>query len=39
MLDDDGRPRDEFFMMDGVHLNRTGYQLWTDIATPWIEGH
>lgn len=39
MLDASGHPRNELFMMDGVHLSRAGYQLWTTIAAPWIEAH
>ena len=39
MLDEHGQPRPEFFMMDGIHLSRPGYQLWTDLTIPWIEAH
>ena len=39
MLGDNRQPEPGFFMMDGVHLNRTGYQLWTNIAAPWITSH
>lgn len=29
MLGDDGRPREELFLGDGLHLNKQGYDLWT----------
>jgi lysophospholipase L1-like esterase len=28
MLDQSGKPRAEFFLDDGLHLNRAGYRLW-----------
>jgi lysophospholipase L1-like esterase len=31
MLDGFGKPRAEFFLEDGLHLNREGYRLWTRI--------
>lgn len=34
MLGVDGMPRPEFFLEDGLHLNRDGYDLWTQIARP-----
>lgn len=34
MLGDDGRPRDELFVFDGLHLNDAGYALWTSILRP-----
>ncbi len=32
MLDRDGRPRPELFAEDRLHLNPTGYQLWTEVV-------
>jgi hypothetical protein len=32
MLDADGQPRDELFVFDGLHLNSSGYALWTDVV-------
>lgn len=29
MLDAERKPRSELFLEDGLHLNRTGYQLWS----------
>jgi lysophospholipase L1-like esterase len=31
MLGADGRPRRELFLDDGLHLNATGYRLWSEI--------
>jgi lysophospholipase L1-like esterase len=31
MLGADGMPRRELFLDDGLHLNQTGYRLWSDI--------
>lgn len=32
MLTASGLPRSEFFQLDGLHLNRKGYELWRDIV-------
>lgn len=37
MLGDDGRPRPELFAKDGLHLNHTGYQLWTKLLRPHLK--
>ncbi len=37
MLGDNGEPRGEFFVKDGLHLNAEGYKLWTKVVTPLIE--
>jgi lysophospholipase L1-like esterase len=39
MLGSDGRPRPEIFLDDGLHMNDTGYKVWTEhvrakLATP-----
>ena len=36
MLGVDGTPRPEFFLEDGLHINRDGYDLWTQIARPQL---
>ena len=36
MLGDDGKPRAELFIQDGLHLSRAGYALWTSILRPYI---
>ncbi|MGI6083395.1 MAG: SGNH/GDSL hydrolase family protein [Limnochordia bacterium] len=36
MLGADGKPREELFGPDGLHLNRTGYQLWTKVIRPYL---
>lgn len=33
-LDEKGRPRDELFVDDKLHQNRTGYKLWASIIKP-----
>ncbi|MEO2047503.1 MAG: SGNH/GDSL hydrolase family protein [Pirellulales bacterium] len=37
MLGEDGRPRRELFIKDGLHLNHTGYQLWTKRVLPHVQ--
>jgi lysophospholipase L1-like esterase len=32
MLGDDGMPRKELFIEDGLHLNEKGYELWTKVV-------
>lgn len=32
-----GRPRDDLFNDDGLHMNAEGYRLWTRIVTPVVE--
>ncbi len=34
MLDNDGKPRRELFLDDGLHLNAKGYALWTETLWP-----
>jgi lysophospholipase L1-like esterase len=34
MLGEDGRPRPELFLDDGLHLNDKGYELWTGVLSP-----
>jgi lysophospholipase L1-like esterase len=35
MLDETGKPRTEFFLDDGLHLNREGYRLWGRVLQPY----
>lgn len=37
MFSDDGRPRPELFIGDGLHLNERGYELWESILAPHLE--
>lgn len=37
MLGEDGRPRKELFVDDGLHLNATGYGIWTKLLLPEID--
>ncbi len=34
MLDGDGRPRDDLFTADRLHMNRAGYELWIERLAP-----
>ncbi len=34
MLNEDGKPRDEIFLSDELHMNRAGYEIWTNILKP-----
>jgi lysophospholipase L1-like esterase len=33
MLDEDGRPRSDIFLEDGIHLNPSGYDLWGEVLS------
>jgi lysophospholipase L1-like esterase len=35
MLDQSENPRPEFFLADGLHLNRAGYRLWGSLLQPF----
>ena len=37
MLGDDGRPRRELFVKDGLHLSHAGYQLWSKLVEPHVK--
>jgi lysophospholipase L1-like esterase len=34
MFDEQGEPRGEFFLEDGLHMTAAGYELWTSIVRP-----
>ncbi|MFT3792375.1 MAG: SGNH/GDSL hydrolase family protein [Rudaea sp.] len=36
MLDAKGRPREELFIEDRLHMNRAGYDLWKEIIAPYL---
>ncbi len=36
MLGEDGQPRAELFLDDGLHLTREGYDLWNAIIRPYL---
>lgn len=38
MLGPDGRPREELFTADRLHMNERGYALWRGILRPIVEG-
>ena len=37
MLGDDGKPRAELFLNDGLHLNAADYKLWSDLVRPTLK--
>jgi lysophospholipase L1-like esterase len=37
MLGDDGKPRPELFLKDGLHMNDEGYRLWASIVRPLLK--
>jgi lysophospholipase L1-like esterase len=37
MLGDNGKPRPELFIKDGLHLNEAGYKLWTATIKPHLK--
>jgi len=39
MLGDNGKPRPDLFLRDGLHLNANGYALWTSIVKPHLAKH
>lgn len=36
MLDDEGKPREELFLKDRLHMTRAGYELWTELVRPHV---
>jgi len=37
MLGEDGKPRPELFIADGLHLSHEGYVLWTSLVKPYLD--
>lgn len=37
MIGQDGKPRPELFLKDGLHLNKEGYRLWASIVRPLLK--
>ena len=37
MIGDDGQPRKELFLKDGLHMSDAGYKIWTDLVMPLCE--
>lgn len=37
MLDADGKPREDIFIFDGIHMDDEGYEIWTSIIKPILE--
>jgi lysophospholipase L1-like esterase len=37
MLDDQGQIRADLFVADNLHMNRTGYDIWTRVVGPYLK--
>jgi lysophospholipase L1-like esterase len=37
MLGDDGKPKPELFVKDGLHLTDKGYELWASVLKPVLK--
>jgi lysophospholipase L1-like esterase len=37
MLDDDGKPRKDIFLEDGLHMNEVGYAEWVKLVEPLLQ--
>ena len=37
LLDPEGAPRDDVFIVDGLHMNARGYEAWTRVIRPIVE--
>ena len=37
LLNADGKPNNEYFLADKLHMNEKGYQKWTQVLRPVIE--
>ncbi|HZX70450.1 MAG TPA: SGNH/GDSL hydrolase family protein [Rhodanobacter sp.] len=37
MLGRDGQPRSQWFLADGLHMNRKGYALWIGVVKHWLD--
>jgi lysophospholipase L1-like esterase len=37
MLTKEGKPREELFVKDGLHLSPAGYEIWTKLITPELK--
>jgi lysophospholipase L1-like esterase len=37
MLGDDGQPRKDIFLEDGLHMNDAGYKIWSDLVRPHLD--
>jgi lysophospholipase L1-like esterase len=36
MLSEDGKPMEEIFIADRLHMNAKGYQIWKNVITPYL---
>ncbi|HUB88756.1 MAG TPA: hypothetical protein VMA74_03410 [Dyella sp.] len=34
-----GQPQPKWFVEDGLHMNRMGYESWITLPKPWVDVH
>lgn len=37
MLDEDGQPREDYLLGDGLHLTKSGYAVWAEVVKPYLK--
>ncbi|RYY52171.1 MAG: G-D-S-L family lipolytic protein [Chitinophagaceae bacterium] len=37
MIDDEGKPRQELFLDDNLHMNKEGYKIWQRVIQPYLK--
>jgi lysophospholipase L1-like esterase len=37
MIDDEGKPRQELFLGDNLHMNKSGYAIWKKVIEPYLK--
>lgn len=37
MLDEDGKPYEDIFIEDGLHMNEKGYKIWREAVSPYLK--
>ena len=37
MIDDEGKPRQELFLQDNLHMNKSGYTIWKAAIEPYLK--
>lgn len=37
MIGEDGKPKPELFVSDGLHMSNAGYKIWSDLLKPLLE--
>ena len=37
MLGEDGKPREDYLLGDGLHLTKSGYAVWAEVVKPYLK--